>query len=905
MMDNRLQKGEKKEMNLKNKISTKTAISIVTLFLVISIAIPMTTLSTASAHTPAWEIVSYAYVTAAPNPVGVGQTVYVYMWVDIPIAGAVIANDIRRSGYTLITENPEGTTSTQTWGVIDDTTGIQAYSFTPDKVGDYTLTFKYAGQVHRWNQANTPGLSAANALYENDTFLPAEVTMTLTVQEEQIKGITPSAALPTEYWTRPISGENTDWYSISSHWLNGPYIRSGATATGGAGFARYQPDGSGPETSHVMWTKPLQFGGVVGGTSTQNLGEGYYTGSSYNTRFANAIVMHGNLYYQEPYGNSGGGGDYLAVDLLTGEELWRINASATGVSLVPSFGYMFSFHDGNQHGVLPNGLLIATTTAYSGKGTVWKAYDARTGVLTSMEITNIPTGTTTGTLAANQATGASAAGSKGEYLIYNLVNYGTTSNPNWYLSLWNFSKIQQLTPGQIGAGNWYPGTFNATDSRLFEFNVSIPSIKGTGWTIYRDVVVNDKLLLVQGSLGTGPRVQGSGATITAVNINTGSFGSVLWSKYYAPAPGNTTRVIVTVDPIANTFVTEDKETLELNGFSLTNGNHLWTSQALIVEWDTLRRVTLSAYGNIYAAGYDGIVYCYDDATGELLWSYGKGGEGNSTYAGANTVYSHYPLFVDVIADGKVYLGTTEHSPDQPLYKDAVYRCLNATTGEEIWTLTGMGTGMYVGSYDIVADGYFTYLNIYDMQVYCVGKSASKLTVDAPLTSVAQGQSLVIRGTITDIAAGTTQNEQAARFPNGVPCVSDTSMKQWMEYVYMQQNKPTDTTGVEINLAVIDSNGNYRTIGTAVSDANGFYSMQWTPDITGEYRVIATFAGTNAYYGSTAETAFAVDEAAATPAPTEAPKDSVADQYLLPGIVAIIIAIVVGFAVTILMLKKRP
>ena len=56
-----------------------------------------------------------------------------------------------------------------------------------------------------------------------------------------------------------------------------------------------------------------------------NEGEGYYTGSSYNPRFANAIIMQGTLFYQEPYGNSGGGGDYVSVDLQTGKENWRIN----------------------------------------------------------------------------------------------------------------------------------------------------------------------------------------------------------------------------------------------------------------------------------------------------------------------------------------------------------------------------------------------------------------------------------------------------------------------------------------------------------------------------------------------------------------------------------------------------
>jgi hypothetical protein len=418
--------------------------------------------------------------------------------------------------------------------------------------------------------------------------------------------------------------------------------------------------------------------------------------------------------------------------------------------------------------------------------------------------------------------------------------------------------------------------------------------------------MGDRLLLVQGSLGTGPRTQGYGANITAISINADTKGTTLWTKYYPPADNNVTRALIAVDAIAGTFVTEDKETLEFNGFSLENGNHIWTAASPVVEWDTLRRDTLSAYGKLYAAGYDGILSCYDDKTGDLLWTYGRGGEGNSTNSGLNTVYGHYPFFVDVIADGKVYLGTTEHSPNQPLYRDAVYRCVNATTGEEIWTLTGMGSGMYIGQNDVVADGYFAYLNIYDMQVYCVGKGASKLTVDAPAAAISQGGSVVIRGTITDLATGTTQKEQAARFPNGVPCVSDASQKQWMEYVYMQQCKPTNTTGVTVNIAVIDSNGNQRSIGTAVSDASGTYSLQWTPDITGKYTVIANFAGSNAYYGSSAETSFAVDSPAATPT-TQAivTTQSMADQYFLPAFAGLFIAILVSIVLSVLVLRKRP
>jgi outer membrane protein assembly factor BamB len=877
-----------------NFAKNKTAAIAITLFLTLTIAFPLAALPAANAHSPSWNIPSFAYIEVAPSPVGVGQTVQIYLWVDTPMPNAALINDIRRYGYTLTITKPDGTTETQTWGVVSDSTGIQFYKYTPDQVGNYTLKFNYAGQNYTWSGD-----------YLNDTFAAATATTTLTVQQEQLPNAITGYPLPTEYWTRPIEGQNTNWYTISSNWLNGPYIRTGTTVTGGAGFGRFQPDGSAPNSAHVMWTKSITYGGVVGGNDTAVSGETYYMGGSYNVRFSSAIVMQGTIFYQEPYGNSGGGGDLVAVDLQTGQELWRVNASATGVSLVPSFGYLYSFESGNQHGVLPDGLLIAsysaggTMTPYGPMGgiTCWAAYDPRTGVLTTMNITNVPAGTATGTLAASAGSAASVAGPSGEYLIYTLTNLGTTSSVKYYLSQWNSSKV-------FGESNWYSGTVNASLPSRYDWNISIPTLKGQ-WSIFRDVIFNNVMLLTQGSLGTGPRTNGEGANVTAISLKPGSIGQVLWTKYYSPAPNNVTRQIIAVDAQAGTFVTEDKETLLLTGFSLTDGSQLWSSGPVKAEWDTVRRVVLAAYGNLYCAGFDGILYCYDDTDGTLLWTYGNGGEGNSTYAGLGTAYGHYPIFVDVIADGKVYLGTTEHSPNSPWYKDAQYRAINATTGQEIWTMMGWGTGMYVGTSDIVADGYFVYLNCYDMQIYSVGKGPSAMTVDAPAAAITQGQSLVIRGTITDISAGTTQEEQAARFPNGVACVSDESQSAWMEYVYMQKAKPTNSTGVDVTISVIDANGNYRIIGNTTSDTSGTYNLQWTPDIPGKYTVIATFAGSESYYQSSAESSFAVD-AAATPtaAPTAAPA-SVTDMYFIPAVAGIIIAIAIVGALIMLMLRKRP
>jgi hypothetical protein len=380
---------------------------------------------------------------------------------------------------------------------------------------------------------------------------------------------------------------------------------------------------------------------------------------------------------------------------------------------------------------------------------------------------------------------------------------------------------------------------------------------------------------------------------------------VLWSKYYPEPSNDVTRTLIAIDTGAGVFVTEDKETMELTGFSLADGNKVWSVVPDDANWDTMRSVTLAAYGNLYRCGFDGILYCYDLKNGNLLWTYGNGGEGNTTYAGLATAWGHFPIFVDVIADGKVYLGSTEHSPGSPFYKGEQYRCINATDGTEIWTLMGWGTGMYVGQYDIVADGFFVFLNCYDMQVYCVGKGPSATTVTAPNAGLTFGQSLVISGSVIDISAGTQQNEQAARFPYGVPAVSDESMNAWMEYVYMQKPRPTNTTGVEVTLSVVDSNNNCREIGTTTSDADGFFHYTWVPDIPGDYTVIATFAGSESYWPSHAETAFTVmQEAEATPAPTPTPA-SMSEMYFVPSVAGIIVAVAVVGAVLVLMLRKRP
>jgi hypothetical protein len=156
--------------------------------------------------------------------------------------------------------------------------------------------------------------------------------------------------------------------------------------------------------------------------------------------------------------------------------------------------------------------------------------------------------------------------------------------------------------------------------------------------------------------------------------------------------------------------------------------------------------------------------------------------------------------------------------------------------------------------------------------------------------------------VTDISPGTKAYSKTARFPNGVPAVADANMSDWMLYVYKQFARPADVVGVDVVVEVLDPNGNSYEVGRTTSDSDGFFKLAFTPAVPGEYTIIATFAGSGAYYGSHAKTAINVDSApAATPPPTPTPAP-MTDTYVTGFGIGIIIAIVIGFA--LLLLRKH-
>jgi hypothetical protein len=292
---------------------------------------------------------------------------------------------------------------------------------------------------------------------------------------------------------------------------------------------------------------------------------------------------------------------------------------------------------------------------------------------------------------------------------------------------------------------------------------------------------------------------------------------------------------------------------------------------------------VSAYGKFYVPGYDGVVYAYDADTGETVWQFGP------IDAGLETPYGVYPFFGGLVAaDGKILAYNGEHSADSPLYRGERLYILNATTGKEIWSISGWCQT------PCPANGIILTPNGYDNRIYCIGKGPSKTTVQAPLTQITMGDTVTITGTVTDQSPGAA----------GTAAIADESMTQWMEYLYQQKPMPTNATGVTVYIDVLDANGNYRNIGTATSDVSGSFGFVWEPDIPGKFTVVARFAGSESYGSSYAETFFNVVEAPAEPAPEPEPQPSAADLYFLPMSIGMIVAIIVAAIAIILVLRKR-
>ena len=161
----------------------------------------------------------------------------------------------------MVVTRPDGTTETLGPFTSDDTGGAHT-TYTPSVLGNYTFQMVFGGQTLAGANP-VPGVPNNNA-FIGDYYQPSKSNVfTLAVQQEQIgyPGVVP---LPTNYWTRPIYAENNDWHKISGNWL-GLGLSQFATTGMYNASANYNPYTTAPNTAHILWTKPIAFGGMIGG----------------------------------------------------------------------------------------------------------------------------------------------------------------------------------------------------------------------------------------------------------------------------------------------------------------------------------------------------------------------------------------------------------------------------------------------------------------------------------------------------------------------------------------------------------------------------------------------------------------------------------------------------------------
>ena len=137
------------------------------------------------------------------------------------------------------------------------------------------------------------------------------------------------------------------------------------------------------------------------------------------------------------------------------------------------------------------------------------------------------------------------------------------------------------------------------------------------------------------------------------------------------------------------------------------------------------------------------------------------------------------------------------------------------------------------------------------------------------------------------------------------------MSEWMDYLNMQnatlQNSPPTPQGVPVTLTAVDPNNNTITIGTTTTNGAGNYAYKFVPNTTGIYTIIATFAGTNSYWPSTAQTSLLITAAAAatSTSTTTTTSSGVSTNTVVISVIAIIIVIIIASAAIILLQRKRP
>lgn len=780
--------------------------------------------------TQAQDTTTYLHQAAAPNPIGIGQKVHC-TFMMLPVPPSQYPLESPRYGYW------EGLMLT-----IEKPDGktVTIGPVTSAEAGAGTIDFTPDIAGNYTLQWKFPGQTITVGPQKGSYYKPSESTkLQLVVQEEQI-GSLPWLPLPTEYLVSPIYGDKHNWALLAGNWLWGSGARPDLP---------FQEHGNSPNSAHIRWSEQVIFGGIL----DESLGpNSAYSGRRGPYKADPPIILGGRLYINTHDGTSLTG--FKAIDLYTGETIWE----RPGPSV--QNGQVMYHISTSQSGVF--------AYLWNTQGSTWQLFDAWTGGWV-LNITGVSSGT-------------NVIGPKGEILRYAT---GGSDSARW-LTLWNSSKACLAASRAIGvAVDWDLKKGTYPYSKGIQWNVTLPDVAGS--PTISNIASDLQLILMSNSLTASQYPDGVRQEL-AYSIKQGEEGRLLWVQ-------NRTNIAELAGPemyLDGVYWKHYQPTIQWFSYDAATGNKLGSTTSMegFALYGGSGRAVL-AYEKLYTTGYDGYVRAWDK-TGAKVWEWYAGP------GGLDSPYNSWPLHGSytgpTAGDGKVFVINSEHTPLAELLRGGRVYAINATTGEEVWSISGtqaeanpMGVGW----------GTLVYLNGYDGKIYCFGKGPSATTVNAPASAIEVGDYFTITGTVLDMSPG----------QEGAAAVSEDSMSQWMEYLHMQQPKPANGSGVTVVLTAVDPNNNLVTIGEATSDLNGVYGFTWTPEVPGLYQIIASFAGSESYGSSTATTYLtAIQTPTATPEPTQAPVQSMADQYLLPGIIGIIIAIVaVGIGLALLIARKRP
>lgn len=827
---------------------------------------------------PDVQIQTWGLLSARPTTVGLGQPVLVNLETQ-PAPGT----ERLHKDYTVVMTKPDGTTETKVLESYPDD-GTMWYEFVPDQLGQYKLVFQFLGTYFpagRYLDGVGPpaaNLTTGGSVYTESVYFKPFTTpeRIVTVQKDMVTSW-PPAALPTDYWTRPVPYEKREWWPILGNWpwrgpaggefeiplevFNQYYPDTNPYQPGKDSRGNFAPWTQGPESPHVAWKRELTQAGILGGDfGVEDTNSGIFGGMGIGGDPATSgwapIAYAGSAYQQiaKVAQTTINGTVYNAAtnvwtryDVRTGEVIWEQNS----VTQIPSYIEY-------NIGAIPSGGGFPTHVTevnfvYIGSGRLIK-YRASTGLVnTNISIAPLSTGTyyMNGYCLSVQDLGANATNAPGgRYRLINWTTLGTTASLA--------SRIKSNISWPISS---VPNTI--------DYNVGIAAAV-TNWQragIYY------------------------GINVTGIDLYK---GNVLWQNTILDSEYSGSTEVADHGKIAILTLNQGFIALDLR-----TGQQAWQSEPMDYPWDAAGfggYSVQSAYGLLYRQAYSGI-YAFDWDNGKIAWKYEAPADypyetpyineaGEAMYSwniGAN------------IADGKMYAYNTEHSATVPITRGWKFHCINATTGEKIWTVAiPGGASKHVPDVGPIHDGYVQLFSS-DGYMYWFGKGKTATTVTAPDVSVPIGTALTIKGTVLDLSPAQ---------PN-TPAVSVDSMSAMMEHVHIQRDLPDNVTGVPVTLTAVGSDGSVTSIGSTMT--NGYYgtfNVAWTPTKQDTYQIIASFAGDASYGSSSAATGVTVGPAPAQQEQVEpaAPTDLTPVYY---GIVGAVVAIILAIAVaTILIVRKR-